>query len=231
MNKIPQPHTEKVVSQMRQAGTFTAETSCAQYSTAGAASGPPALHSEFMTPDEFLDLVWQNPVNAALLDRLPEFEVFAPQAMLVAGALFGTVWNVQTGRPPTENIRDYDLFYWHPDTSYAAEDEVIRRAEALFADLGAPIEVRNQARVHLWFNEKYGLNRPPLGSVREGVEQFLVECTCLGVDARGEVYAPYGLADLAAGRLRRNVLSHSPGLYAGKVADYRGRWGHLWVGD
>lgn len=181
-----------------------------------------------MTEQEFLALVKQNPVNAAILERLPELETFAPQAYLVAGALFGTVWNVQTGRPPTENIKDYDLFYWHPDTSYEAEDAVIRRAATLFADLtaevGVPLEVRNQARVHLWFNQKYGLSRPPLSSAREGILQFLVECTCLGIDAAGAVYAPYGLDDMAAGVLKLNALNHSPGLYAAKVRDYQARW-------
>lgn len=177
-----------------------------------------------MTEQEFICLVQQNPINAAILDRLPELERDAPQAMLVAGSLFGTVWNVQTGRPATENIKDYDIFYWDADTSYEAEDAVIRRAAALFADLNAPIEVRNQARVHLWFNPKHGLNRPPLTSAREGVAQFLVECTCLGIDAQGGVYAPYGLADMQAGLLKLNALNHSPGLYAPKVRDYRRRW-------
>lgn len=48
-----------------------------------------------MTEEEFLALVRHNPVNAALLDRLPQLAAFAPGALLVAGSLFGTVWNVQ----------------------------------------------------------------------------------------------------------------------------------------
>ena len=177
-----------------------------------------------VTEQEFLTLVRQNPVNAAILDRLPELEKVAPQAMLVAGSLFGTVWNVQTGRPPQENIKDYDIFYFDPNTSYEAEDAVIQRAAALFADLNAPIEVRNQARVHLWFNPKHNLNRPPLTSAREGILQFLVECTCLGIDAHGSVYAPYGLKDMQAGILKLNKRNHSPGLYEAKVRSYQERW-------
>ncbi|WP_019588188.1 nucleotidyltransferase family protein [Deinococcus apachensis] len=183
-----------------------------------------------MTEAEFLYTVRLNLANAAILDRLPELEV--SQAHLVAGALFQTIWNVRSGQAPDTRIRDYDLFYWDADTSYEAEDTVIRRAAALFADLGARIEVRNQARVHLWFPQKFGLTRPPLHSAREGIDQFLVECTCVGVDERGTVYAPYGLADLAAGRLRPNLQNHTPDLYAAKVADYRQRWPWLReVGD
>ncbi|MCP2013970.1 hypothetical protein L1280_001107 [Deinococcus sp. HSC-46F16] len=175
-----------------------------------------------MNSAEFLATIRLNRANAAILDRLPELE--APQAHLVAGALFQTVWNVRGGQAPEAGIRDYDLFYWDADPSYEAEDAVIRRAAALFGDLGVRVEVRNQARVHLWFPGKHGLTRPPIRSTREGIDQFLVECTCVGVDASGELYAPYGLADLAAGLLRPNPRNHTPGLYAAKVADYRARW-------
>ena len=162
-----------------------------------------------MTENQFLAMALQNPVNAAVLDRLPGLEL--PQAQLAAGCLFGTVWNARSGCPPAENIRDYDLLYYDPDTSYAAEDAAIRRAAALFADLGALIEVRNQARVHLWFGARFGQSRPAIGSVRQAIDQFLVRCTCVGVDERRQVYAPHGLGELAAGILRPNPLSADDG--------------------
>ncbi|MGX9687458.1 nucleotidyltransferase family protein [Deinococcus wulumuqiensis] len=56
------------------------------------------------------------------------------------------------------------------------------------------------------------------------LDQFLIECTCLGINAQGTVYAPYGLDDMEAGRLKRNALNHSPGLYAAKAASYLARW-------
>jgi uncharacterized protein len=184
-----------------------------------------------LTAGEFLEMVRLNPVNAAILDRLPQLAHAAPQVHLVAGALFGTVWNVLSDTPPTAHIRDYDISYWHPDTSYEAEDIVIRQAADLFRDLDARIEVRNQARVHLWFNPKHGLNRPPLRSVREGIDQFLVECTCVGIAATGELYATYGLDDLAEGVLRLNALNHSPSMYAAKALDYQRRWPWLRITD
>ena len=176
-----------------------------------------------MTEVEFLRLVRQNQVNAAILDRLPALG--APQAHLVAGCLFGAVWNAQAGRPPGENVNDYDLFYYDSDPSYGAEDAVIRRAAQFFADLGVKIEVRNQARVHLWCEQKFGQTRPPIESVRQGIEQFLVRCTCLGIDECGRLYAPCGLEKLEAGILCPNPLNADDGrLYAEKVASYQRRW-------
>ena len=143
-----------------------------------------------MNEADFLQVIHRNPLNTAVLARLGELKV--PQLYLVAGCLFQTVWNVQSGRPPGEGLRDYDIFYWDDDTSYEAEDAVIRRAHALFADLGVLIEVRNQARVHLWFGQKYGAARLPLGSSQQSIAEFLVVCSCLGIDPHGQVYAPYG---------------------------------------
>ena len=82
----------------------------------------------------FLSHILSNPVNAEILKRAPQLEL--NDWWLTAGALFQTVWNVLAGRDPGAGIRDYDLFYFDPDTSYEAEDAVIRRARVLFADLG-----------------------------------------------------------------------------------------------
>ena len=86
------------------------------------------------------------------------------------------------------------------------------------------VEVRNQARVHLWFPEKTGLSRPPLRSVRDAIDQFLMIGIRVGVKPNGQVYAPDGLSDLLAGRLRPNPKNFTPDLYAAKLADYRARW-------
>ena len=181
-----------------------------------------------MTETEFLRLALANPVNRAILDRLPELGV--GQGHLVAGCLFGAVWNARSGRPPAENVNDYDLFYYDPDPSYEAEDRVIRRAAGLYADLGVPVEVRNQARVHLWFAARFGQTRPAIGSVREGIDQFLVRCTCLGIDEHQQVYAPCGLDELATGILRPNPLNvDDERLYRAKVESYRARW--PWLQD
>jgi hypothetical protein len=185
------------------------------------------MNSAPLTEAEVLALVRQNPVNAAILNRL--HALGAAQAHLVAGCLFGAVWNAQAGRPAGEHVNDYDLFYYDPDSSYEAEDAVIRRAAGLFADLtadlGVQIEVRNQARVHLWFASRFGQTRPPIRSVREGIDQFLVRCTCLGIDEHGDLYAPCGLSELQAGQLRPNPLNVDDGrLYRLKAQSYQRRW-------
>lgn len=102
---------------------------------------------------------------------------------------------------------------------------MIRASTLLFADLGVNVELRNQARVHLWFNQRFGGNYPPLRSSREGVDRFLIAGTALGLEAAtGEVYAPFGLDDLQYGILRINPHFPQPELFARKVDSYRARW-------
>ena len=54
---------------------------------------------------------------------------------MVAGSVYQAFWNALSDRPVAEGVKDYDLFYFDDDLSYEAEDVVIQRARALFADL------------------------------------------------------------------------------------------------
>src|ERR1700712_2032727 len=139
-----------------------------------------------MNQTQFVDMVLTNPVNRAVLERLDQLQ--APDCWLVSGALFQTAWDVLKKRAPGHGIKDYDIFYFDPDTSWDAEDVFIKRADALFADLGAMIEVRNQARVHIWYEEKFQSPYPPLMRTTDGVDRFLTDCAMVGMRPNGAAY-------------------------------------------
>ncbi len=170
-----------------------------------------------------------DPVNAEILRRLPALGL--AQAYLVAGCVYQAVWNRQAGLPPGSRIKDYDIFYFDgSDLSYEAEDAAIRRAAALFADLGAEIELKNQARVHLWYPERFGAAYPQLASTRDGIDRYLVACTCVGIAAGTlEVYVPYGLDELWAGILRPNPVNLQIERFREKAASYQARWPWLQI--
>lgn len=169
----------------------------------------------------FADIL-KNPNNRSILDRWNLLAL--PDAWLVAGCLFQTVWNLQTGRPPEADIKDYDLFYFDPgDTSEAGESSVQARVAELLADLGVTIEASNQARVHLWYESYFGRPYGELRSACEGIDRFLVAATCVGVRP-GEVYAPYGLALLYDGVLSMNPRLPHRMLFDQKARSYMKRW-------
>jgi uncharacterized protein len=139
-----------------------------------------------------------------------------------------TVWNVQTGRAADYGIADYDVFYFDPDTSWEAEDAVIRKLHEACGGQGVKIQARNQARVHLWYGEKHGLPYPPLKSSAQGIDRFLTRNTRVGIrrtQAGYDVHAPDGLDDVANMIVRPNP---GPNFSAANYAKKAARWKALW---
>jgi hypothetical protein len=179
-----------------------------------------------MNTDDFLAAALRNPVNESIADEL--FRLALPDAWIVSGCLVQTAWNVQTMRAPDYGIADYDVFYFDPDTSWQAEDAVIRELQGRLARLDVKVEVRNQARVHLWYPQKHGLPYPALHSSAQGIDRFLTRNTQVGIrrtQAGHDVYAPNGFDDIADMVVRPN---HTPNFSAANYRAKAGRWKALW---
>jgi len=139
-----------------------------------------------------------------------------PDWLIFSGAIYQPAWNHLTGRPVEHGLKDYDLAYFDPsDISYEAENGVIRRVAAAFdPPLRTMVEARNQARVHLWFEDHFGEPYPPLGCSAEALNRFTAPAFAVGArlmaDDQIEIVAPFGLDDLFALRLRPNPDRPSP---------------------
>jgi uncharacterized protein len=158
-----------------------------------------------------------------------------PDWLVVSGAIYQPVLNHLTGRDLGYGLKDYDLVYFDAsDRSYEAEDAIIRRAAAAFAPpFDRLVEVRNQARVHLWFEGKFGEPYAPLTCSAEALERFVSPTFAVGVrlaaDDRLTVIAPFGLGDLFALRLRPNPRRPITASFTRVVAGLLGRWPELKV--
>ena len=152
-----------------------------------------------------------------------------PDWLIFSGAIYQPAWNHLTGRPLEYGVKDYDLGYFDgADTSWEAEDIVIRRVAAAFdPPLREMVEVRNQARVHLWFQAKFGEPYAPLARTAEALARFTSPAFAVGarLEADGSlaIVAQFGLADLFAMRLAPNPLRPSAG-FARTAAAARQRW-------
>ncbi|MBA2672546.1 MAG: nucleotidyltransferase family protein [Ramlibacter sp.] len=179
-----------------------------------------------MSPATFVQDILRNRSNQRILERWDRLAL--PDAWLVAGCLFQTVWNLRAGAAPDAQINDYDLFYFDGnDLSAENQQAVQRHADAVLGDIGVQVEAVNQARVHLWYPQVFGHPYPRLASARDGLDRFLVLGTCVGVRPAGsgwEVYAPYGLDLLYDGLLTPNPLVDHGALFARKAASYQARW-------
>ncbi|BBH45859.1 nucleotidyltransferase family protein [Pseudomonas sp. KU43P] len=168
-------------------------------------------------------IIHENSINRALLAILPTLQI--PHCMLVAGCLFQTYWNHRSGQPAEWGIKDYDIAYFDQDLSWEAEDRMITSVHQACAQLGVNVEIRNQARVHLWYEAKFGAGYPALKQVTDGIDRYLIRSTCLGIDVgTGELYSTHGLDELQRDLLRMNALNPQPELFKAKADSYRARW-------
>ncbi|MEE9427286.1 MAG: nucleotidyltransferase family protein [Paracoccaceae bacterium] len=153
-----------------------------------------------------------------------------PDWWIVAGAIYNQVWNHLTNRPDMYGVNDIDLFYFDPDTSYGAEDAVINHASGRFTD-HPPVEIRNQARVHLWYEQHFGEPYSPLKNSREAVNRFACRTHCVALrllpDDSFKFYAPFGLNDIFSFQITPNPDRNNRETHERKGARQLAMWPEL----
>jgi uncharacterized protein len=182
--------------------------------------------------EHLASILLADPLVSEALRRADRLDL--PDWWIVSGALYNTVWNHLTGKPSGYGIKDVDLFYFDgSDLSWEAEDVAIRKGAEHFAGLSHPVEIRNQARVHLWFEDHFGHHRDPLGSSAESIGHFAAKTHAVGVrvDAGGglEVCAPFGLDDIFSLRMVPNRVLDNRATYETKSARAKAMWPELAV--
>ncbi|MCT7378527.1 nucleotidyltransferase family protein [Chelativorans salis] len=180
----------------------------------------------------FLDIVWRDPLVREALQRARNLDL--PHWWIVSGTLYNTIWNNLTRRPSGYGIKDIDFFYFDDsDLSWGAEDVIIRRGEEVFAGLPKPVEIRNQARVHLWYEQRFGRKCPPLSSCRDSIARFATRTHAVGVRLEHggglELCAPYGLEDIFAFRVVPNRIVDNRAIHETKAARAKATWPELTV--
>ena len=175
----------------------------------------------------FLDIVAADPLLVETLARVRALAL--PDWLVVSGALYNSVWNHLTGKPSGYGIKDVDLFYFdESDLSYEAEDAVIRRAAQHFEGLALPVEVRNQARVHLWYEARFGDTYPRLSSSAEALSYFASRTHAVGVHSGAEgpleLIAPFGLDDIFSFRVTPNKALDNRKTHEAKGARAKANW-------
>ncbi len=167
-----------------------------------------------------------NPAALAVLQRTSRLRLAS--WYLGGGCVAQTVWNHLHGFAPTYGIKDYDVVYFDPDDlSAAGEHAVEQRLRSLHADLAVKLDVANEARVHLWYPERFGRAIPPYRSTEEAIASWPTTGASIGVrydECRFTVCAPFGLADLFAMVIRPNKAIIDRTVYEAKAA----RWATAW---
>ncbi|MDP3947800.1 MAG: nucleotidyltransferase family protein [bacterium] len=176
--------------------------------------------------EQLLQILEKNKSVQLILDRADSLNM--SNWYLGAGGIAQTAWNRKHGFDPENGIKDYDLVYYDAgDTSYETEDVFIQRGNELFKDIPVPVEIRNQARVHLWYEKHFGRPIDQYKSVEKAISTWPTTATSVGVrkiDGQYRVCAPFGLNDLLGMIVRANKVKITEKIYQDKVD----RWIKIW---
>ncbi|GAA4501350.1 nucleotidyltransferase family protein [Gluconacetobacter tumulicola] len=180
---------------------------------------------------QFSDTVLQNPFIRDLSYIWEQIEL--DNCWLVAGCLAQTIWNNHFGLPVNHGISDLDIVYFDADdTSALSEQRNAERIRTMLSHIAVWIDVKNEARVHLWYKEKFGYPISPYRSVEDAIDTFPTTATAIGIKPGkhgSEVYAPFGLSDLLNGIVRPNKRQITADIYEAKVEKWLKRWPYLTI--
>ncbi|WP_270181053.1 nucleotidyltransferase family protein [Alkalihalobacillus sp. CinArs1] len=145
-----------------------------------------------------------------------------------AGSIVQTVWNSLSGNPLNHGIGDIDIIYYDEDLSREKEKRTEEHLQALLHDVPLEIDVKNEARVHLWYEEKFGKKIEQYESLEDAINSWPTTATALGVrkDDEGNfrIYAPFGLNDLFTMTVRANKTMVTREVYEAKAAKWTSKW-------
>lgn len=152
-----------------------------------------------------------------------------PVCYIGAGAIRDCVWDRMSGNYGDTEVKDIDVVYFDP-SNLSAQQESRITDELLKIAPGEKWDVKNQARVHLWFEKSFGYRVEPLSSIEDAVatwpEYASAIATRLKDDDSLELIAPYSLDDLLGMKVRRNPVRVTVEKYRERIAgkNYPKRW-------
>ena len=181
----------------------------------------------------FEKIISNNKKLMKILDVLEKYALENPSFKnwyVGAGGVNQTVFNYYHGYEGDYGIKDYDIVYFDDDTSYEAEDVIIKDLEKRLKDMDVVSDIKNQARVHIWYNPKYGTNREPYTSCEDAVSSWGSTVTCIGIrKENGQliVYCPYGLNDLFSLTIRPVKRYFDKESYEARSKRWKAKWDKL----
>ena len=178
----------------------------------------------------FKEIVFSSKVLSDALERARSLNL--ENYYIGAGCVTQTVWNYLSQKPLEYGIKDIDLVYFDDkNLDEESENGICVRARELYADFDLEIDVKNQARVYLWYENHFGYPIEPYRSLESAINHWPTTATSIGIRKIGDqdlrIYAPFGLNDLFGKIVRANKAQITKEIYQGKVNSWLTKWPEL----
>lgn len=154
-----------------------------------------------------------------------------PNLYVGGGSITQSVWNHLFSKPIGYGISDVDIVYFDTDLSQEKERMVLEQIVKTTKQNQYALDVKNEARVHLWYEEEFGLSIPAYTFTEEAISTWPSTATSIGIffdqESNLQVFAPYGMYDLFSGIVRPNKAMISREVYEKKIEKWCSKWPEL----
>ncbi|MFS0883458.1 hypothetical protein CHH83_26060 [Bacillus sp. 7586-K] len=149
-----------------------------------------------------------------------------------AGCITNTIWNEKSGYALDYGISDIDIVYYESgDMTSERENELKFELISQLGDFQFKLDVKNQARVHLWYESKFGFPIKPYLSLEAAIDSWPTTATAIGVRMEKNdlfsIYAPYQLDDLFSLVVRPNKRMVTKEIFDNKANKWKEKWPKL----
>ena len=179
-----------------------------------------------LLPHKLEDSLRSNPVVSELLKTWRDLDL--PNCWLVAGTVVQSYWNTMHEFPPLHGVSDVDLIYFDPnDLTEETEVAHASRISDFFDSLPVSFDVKNEARVHLWYESRFGYPIRAYTSAENAIDTFPTTAGAIGIRPTGDAidsYASFGFDDLMNLVVRPNKRQITRRIYDKKVARWKSQW-------
>lgn len=168
-----------------------------------------------------------------IMEILRELEIYSKENpnfkdyYLAAGCINQTVLNYYHEMDLSSNIKDYDIAYFDEDTSYEAENIIIKDLTKKLEKLNLSFDIKNQKRVPIWYKEKYGIQKENYKNTEAAIARWGASITCIGVRLENNkliVACPYGLNDLFSMKIRPIIVEYAKDKFMKKCRRWKTCW-------
>ena len=185
------------------------------------------IQSQIMFLEEIIE---SNTLLSDVLGRAEQLNI--ENYYIGAGCVTQTVWNYLSGYDPMYGIKDIDFVYFdNTNLDYESENEMTLRVKELYKNHQIHFDIKNQARVHLWYEDHFGYDITPYTSLEEAINTWPTTASAIGIRRQEanilKVYAPFGLNDMFGKIVRANKTQITEEIYRKKANSWFQKWPDL----
>lgn len=183
------------------------------------------IHCGLLEQQKLLtELISSNSVILTVIDAISNI----PNAWVGAGIIFQNLWNALHQFPLNSYVKDVDVLYFDSSNlTWEAENSYIKLINDRLKNISIPVDIKNIARVHLWYKDKFNIEKQPYQSVEESISTWPVIGACMAIRKvydQIEFCAPYGFQDSFAMRVRPNKVLVNKDIYDKKALYWKKQW-------